>query len=142
MLYAGETQINLQVPVALGSKTSANLVVTVDAVSSVPFPVTLSPAWPAIFAHGVLNEDNRENTGGSAARPGSILQIFATGIPKEAVVSVQFAGRKDLAPLYAGEAPSEVARRLIQTTRGRLRESALFRISAGGAQGPAGANVP
>jgi uncharacterized protein (TIGR03437 family) len=105
VLFAGESQINLQVPLALGSKTSANLVVTVDGASSTPFPVTLSPAWPSIFAHGVLNQDNQENTPASAARPGSILQIFATGIPKDATVSVQFGGRKDLVPVYAGEAP-------------------------------------
>jgi uncharacterized protein (TIGR03437 family) len=106
LLYSSDTQINLQVPAALGSKTSANLVVTVDGVSSAPFPVTLAPAWPAIFAHGVLNQDNLENTSATAAKSGSILQIFATGIPKNAQVSAQYAGRKDLVPLYAGEAPT------------------------------------
>jgi uncharacterized protein (TIGR03437 family) len=105
VLFAGESQINLQVPAALGSKTSANLVVTVGGVSSTPFPVTLSPAWPSIFAHGVLNQDNQENTPASTAKPGSILQIFATGIPKDATVSVQFGDRKDLVPVYSGEAP-------------------------------------
>jgi uncharacterized protein (TIGR03437 family) len=80
-------------------------VVTVDGVSSAAFPVTLAPAWPSIFAHGILNQDNQENTATSAAKPGSILQIFATGIPKTAVVSVQFGDRKDLVPVYAGEAP-------------------------------------
>ena len=90
----------------LGSKTSASLVVTVDGVSSTPFPVTLSPAWPAIFAHGVFNQDNAENTGATAAKSGTILQIFATGIPASATVRVQVGDRKDLIPLYAGEAPT------------------------------------
>jgi len=105
VLYAGEGQINLQVPASLGSKTSASLVVTADGVSSAPFPVTLAPAWPAIFAHGVLNQDNHENTATSAAAAGSILQIFATGIPRGATVSVQFGDRAGLVPLYAGDAP-------------------------------------
>jgi uncharacterized protein (TIGR03437 family) len=54
----------------------------------------------------VLNQDGRENTPSAAAKPGDILQIFATGIPKLATVSVQIGDRKDLVPLYAGEAPT------------------------------------
>jgi uncharacterized protein (TIGR03437 family) len=41
-----------------------------------------------------------------AAKPGDILQIFATGIPKLATVSVQIGDRKNLIPLYADEAPT------------------------------------
>ena len=105
LLYVGATQINLQVPASLGSKTSATLVVTVDGSSSAPLTVALAPVWPAIFPHAVLNQDNTENKAGSAAKAGSILQIFATGIPTSATVSVQIADRKNLIPLYAGAAP-------------------------------------
>jgi uncharacterized protein (TIGR03437 family) len=105
LLYAGATQINFQVPPSLASKTSATLVVTVDGSSSVPQTVALAPVWPAIFAGGVLNQDNTGNKTGSAAKAGSILQIFATGIPTSATVSVQIADRKNLIPLYAGAAP-------------------------------------
>jgi uncharacterized protein (TIGR03437 family) len=105
LLYAGATQINLQVPASLGAKTSATLVVTVDGSSSAPQTVVLAPVWPAIFPHGVLNQDNTENKAGSAAKVGSVLQIFATGIPASATVSVQIAGRNNLIPLYAGAAP-------------------------------------
>jgi uncharacterized protein (TIGR03437 family) len=105
LLYAGATQINLQVPAILGSKTSATLVVTVDGSSSAPQTVALAPVWPAIFAGGILNQDNTENKAGTAAAPGSVLQIFATGIPTSATVSVQIADRKNLIPLYAGVAP-------------------------------------
>jgi uncharacterized protein (TIGR03437 family) len=105
LLYVGASQINLQVPADLGSKTSATLVVTVDGSSSAPQTVALAPVWPAIFAHGVLNQDNTENTAGTAAKAGSILQIFATGIPTSATVSVQIADRKNLIPRYAGVAP-------------------------------------
>jgi uncharacterized protein (TIGR03437 family) len=105
LLYAGATQINLQVPAILGSKTSSILVVTVDGSSSAPQTVALAPVWPAIFAGGILNQINTENKVGAAAAPDSVLQIFATGIPASATVSVQIADRKNLIPLYAGAAP-------------------------------------
>jgi uncharacterized protein (TIGR03437 family) len=106
LIYVSDTQINLQVPSALGSKDSTTLVVTVDGVSSTPQAIPLTVAWPAVFPHGVLNQDNRENTPSAAAKSGDILQIFATGIPKLATVSVQIGDRKDLVPVYAGEAPT------------------------------------
>ena len=106
LLYSGDTQINLQVPASLGSKSSASLVVTVDGVSSTPLIVPVAVAWPAVFAHGVLNQDNQENTTSTAAKSGDILQIFATGIPKLATVSVQIGDQKNLVPVYAGDAPT------------------------------------
>ena len=106
VLFSSDSQINLQVPGSLGSKTSASLVVTVDGVSSTPMAVPVAAAWPAVFAHGVLNQDNRENTAGAVAKAGEILQIYATGIPKLATVSVQIGERKELVPVYAGEAPT------------------------------------
>jgi uncharacterized protein (TIGR03437 family) len=105
LLYAGATQIDFQVPASLGSKTSASLVVTVDGATSTPQTVALAPVWPAIFAGGVLNQDYTANKAGSGAKAGSILQIFATGIPASATVSVQIANRTNLIPLYAGAAP-------------------------------------
>ena len=106
LIYTSDTQINLQVPTTLGSKGSTSLVVTVDGVSSTPQAIPLTVAWPAVFPHGVLNQDNRENTPSDAAKSGDILQIFATGIPKVATVSVQIGDHKDLVPVYAGEAPT------------------------------------
>jgi uncharacterized protein (TIGR03437 family) len=106
LIYTSDTQINLQVPSALGSKGSTSLVVTVDGVGSTPQAIPLTVAWPAVFPHGVLNQDNRENTPSDAAKSGDILQIFATGVPKLATVSVQIGDRKDLVPVYSGEAPT------------------------------------
>jgi uncharacterized protein (TIGR03437 family) len=105
LIYTSDTQINLQVPPALGSRTSASLVVTVDGASSTPRAVPLTVAWPAVFAHGVLNQNGGENTTLAGAAAGEILQIFATGIPKLATVSVQIGYVKDLVPVYAGDAP-------------------------------------
>ena len=106
LIYASDTQINLQVPASLVSKTSASLMVTADGVSSTPLIIPLATAWPAVFPHGVLNQDGRENTTAVAAKAGEILQIFATGIPQLATVSVQIGDHKDLAPYYAGDAPT------------------------------------
>jgi uncharacterized protein (TIGR03437 family) len=106
LLYTGASQINFQVPVALGSQTSAAVVATVDGVKSAPVTVALAPAGPSIFAHGVLNQDNTANAAGAGATGGSIIQIFATGIPAAATVSAQIAGQAGLVPLYAGPAPA------------------------------------
>jgi uncharacterized protein (TIGR03437 family) len=105
LLYTGATQINLRVPAGLASKTSASMVVTVDGVSSAPQVVALAPAWPSLFPGGVLNQNGSVNGSGSGAKGGSVLQIFATGIPDGATVSVLIGDRKDLVPLYAGPAP-------------------------------------
>lgn len=106
LLYTSATQINLQVPASLiPSQTPASLVVTVDGVSSTAFAVALAPAGPAIFNPGVLNQDNGLNAPASAAKAGTVLQIFATGIPAGALVSAQIGGQGGLTPVYAGPAP-------------------------------------
>ena len=106
ILYNSAQQINFQLPSDLGSKTSAQLVVTVDGKASAPYTVALSPAWPSIFAGGVLNQDSALNGRQTPAAPGSVLQIFATGVPSSATVSITIGGRDGLVPLYAGPAPS------------------------------------
>ena len=106
LLYAGATQINFQVPEAVDYRTPVAVVATVDGVESAPLTIMLAPAGPSIFAHGVLNQDNTANADGAGATGGSIVQIFATGIPTGAVVSAQIAGRTGLVPLYAGPAPA------------------------------------
>jgi uncharacterized protein (TIGR03437 family) len=105
VIYSGATQMNLRVPPEMRGKNSANMVVTVDGVASAPQMVVLAPAWPAIFAHGVLNQDNTVNGPEAGAGSGSLLQIYATGIPEGATVSAQIGDRKDLVPAYAGAAP-------------------------------------
>jgi len=106
ILYSNDTQINLQVPESLGTKASAQVVVTVDGVSSPAMTVPLAAVAPAIFANGILNEDSSGNNATSGARVGSIVQIFLTGLASPAgTVLVKIHDREDLAPLYAGPAP-------------------------------------
>jgi uncharacterized protein (TIGR03437 family) len=106
ILYLSDTQINFQVPPGLGAVTSVDVIVTADNVSSAPFSAVLAPAYPAIFAHGIRNQDWTENTATSPAPRGTVLQIFGTGIPNDATVSLQIGNQMNLAPLYAGGAPA------------------------------------
>jgi uncharacterized protein (TIGR03437 family) len=106
ILYLSDTQINFQVPPGLGAVTSVDVIVTADNVSSAPFSAVLAPAYPAIFAHGIRNQDWTENTATSPAPRGTVLQIFGTGIPNDATVSLQIGNQMSLAPLYAGGAPA------------------------------------
>lgn len=108
VLYSSATQINFQLPDALIGKTSAQLVITVDGVSSAAQTVALAPVAPAIFSGGILNQDSSVNSRTGPATPGSILQIFATGLISPdgtGVVAVKFPDRDSSIPLYAGAAP-------------------------------------
>ena len=107
LLYKGDDQINLQVPDQLASKTSAQLVVIVDGVSSAPRTISLASTAPAIFANGVLNQDATVNNAANAATAGSVLQIFATGLMSatSGAVTAQINDRVIDTLYYAGPAP-------------------------------------
>jgi uncharacterized protein (TIGR03437 family) len=105
VLYGSATQVNFVVPAGLRGKNSADLTIAVDGAKSAPQTVILSASWPAIFAHGVLNQDYGANATDAPAAAGSVLQIFATGVGEGATVSAQIGDRKGLVPLYAGPAP-------------------------------------
>jgi len=106
LLYTGAQQINLQIPPALSGQSTAQMVVTADRASSAPFTVPLTAVAPAIFANGVLNQDNTLNTPARPAPLGSVLQIFLTGMPDTgAVATVTIQNRGNLVPQYAGAAP-------------------------------------
>jgi uncharacterized protein (TIGR03437 family) len=74
-------------------------------VFSAPVNVTLAPAAPAIFPNGILNQDNSVNGSGKPASPGSILQIFLTGLPPVAGATVNIGGQNNLPSIYSGAAP-------------------------------------
>lgn len=105
ILFMNNSQINFQVPPGLGSVNSANVVVTVDGVSSAPAAAVFAPAYPVIFAHGIRNQDWSENTLSSPAAATTVLQIFGTGIPSGATVTAQIGARMNLIPQYAAPAP-------------------------------------
>jgi len=105
ILFSNDTQINLLVPASLGSKTSTQLSVEVNGISSAPQTVALAPFAPGIFANGILNQDYSVNGTAHPAALGSIIQIFATGLSGSGVITAQIAGQTVSQPYYAGVAP-------------------------------------
>jgi uncharacterized protein (TIGR03437 family) len=107
LLYTSATQLNLQLPAALAGKTSVQAVVTVDGQTSTPTTVTLAAVAPAIFSNGILNQNYSVNSSAKPAAPGSVIQIFATGLasPGSGAITARIANRDVLAPYYAGPAP-------------------------------------
>ncbi len=107
LLYNDAKQINFQVPQALALKTSAQIVVTVDGISSAAQTVALAAEAPAIFPVGILNQDNGVNSRTNPAPAGSVVQIFSTGLISTGseIVTAKIHDRDNLIPLYAGSAP-------------------------------------
>jgi uncharacterized protein (TIGR03437 family) len=105
LLYTSASQINLIVPADVAAKSTTQLVVTVDGVPSSAQTLQVASAWPGIFAGGVVNQDNSVNAPAAGAAPGSVIQIYATGIPDGATVTALIGSQKNLVPLYAGPAP-------------------------------------
>ncbi len=105
LLYTSDEQINLQVPAALSGKQTSNVVVSVDGNASRAMVVNLAVAAPAIFPGAVLNQDYGVNGATLAARTGSVVQIFATGLPASGVITARIHDRAVPVPLYGGPAP-------------------------------------
>jgi uncharacterized protein (TIGR03437 family) len=106
ILYDGSTQLNVLVPGALSSKTSAQLVVSVDGDASAPLTVNLAAFAPGIFQNGILNQDNSVNGANHPASPGSVIQIFATGLSGNGAITAKIGDQVVSQPYYAGPAPS------------------------------------
>jgi uncharacterized protein (TIGR03437 family) len=105
ILFSNAGQINLLVPASVGGKSTAQLVVTVDGLTSTPTAVNVAPFSPAIFAGAVLNEDWTPNDISHGAKAGSIIQIFATGLSGAGTIMGHIHDRDIALPYYAGPAP-------------------------------------
>lgn len=105
VLFSNATQINLVVPAGLAGQSSAQVVVTVDGLAGTPFSVNLAAFAPGIFTPGVLNQDNTVNSAKNPAAPGSIVQIFATGLSGTGVITAKIGSQVVTQPYYAGPAP-------------------------------------
>jgi uncharacterized protein (TIGR03437 family) len=93
------------VPAALANKTTAQVVVTVDGTASAPLTVNLTPFEPGIFANGVLNQDYSLNSPQKPAAPGSIIQVYATGLSGTGVITAKIGSQTVAKPYYGGPAP-------------------------------------
>lgn len=105
ILYMDDKQINLQVPSTMAGKQTAQMVITVDGNSSAPKTVQLATAAPAIFAGAVLNEDYGANGESRPAQAGRVMQIFATGLPANGVITAKVHDITIALPNYGGPAP-------------------------------------
>jgi uncharacterized protein (TIGR03437 family) len=105
VLFANDTQINVIVPAGLGSKTSAQVVATVDGASSAPLTAHLTPFSPGIFSNGIENQDYTLNSSKHPAPLGSIIQIYATGLSGAKAITAKIGTQTVEHPYYAGPAP-------------------------------------
>jgi len=105
VLFDSNAQINAIVPAGLGNVTSAQLTLSIDGNESVPQSVPVAEFNPGIFKNGILNQNGTVNGSAHTARPGSILQIFATGVSDTVTVGVSVNGTLVTSLEYAGVAP-------------------------------------
>ncbi len=107
LFYVSDTQINLLVPAELGAQASARLAITVDGAASAPVTVALAGVSPGIFPHGILNQDYSVNSATNPAEVGSVVVIFATGLPvTPGTITAKLHDREIAMPDYAGPAPT------------------------------------
>jgi hypothetical protein len=92
-------------------------VVTIDGSSSTPgLLIPIGDSNPAIFQGSILNQDNSNNTPQNGAVSGTMIQVYATGLP----VSGYYSGRIHNLVIqgdnlvYAGPAPSIIGVQLVQ----------------------------
>jgi uncharacterized protein (TIGR03437 family) len=105
ILSSTDTQINVLVPDGLGGKSSSQVVVTVDGLSSTAMAVPLAFAAPAICGICVLDPDFTVNTATNGAPAGGIVHIFLTGLPESGgTVTVKIHDRDGLTPADWGPA--------------------------------------
>jgi uncharacterized protein (TIGR03437 family) len=103
--FSSATQINLLVPAALASLSSAQLSVSVDGQTSLPLTVPVAQFEPGIFSGAVLNQDSTVNSISNGAAGGSEIYFYATGLSGAGTISVRI-GTTELTNLdYAGPAP-------------------------------------
>jgi uncharacterized protein (TIGR03437 family) len=100
ILNSSDTQLTVLVPDGLGSESSAQVVVTVDGLSSSATTVPLAFAAPAICGRCILNPDFTVNNATSGAPVSGIVHIFTTGLPESGgTVLVKIHDRDNLVPV-------------------------------------------
>jgi uncharacterized protein (TIGR03437 family) len=77
----------------------------VDGIASAPLAVQLASIAPGVF--GTLNQDYSINSESNPAPVGTVIQVFATGLPENlpATILARVHDRAPAVPLYAGPAP-------------------------------------
>ncbi|HYL36854.1 MAG TPA: IPT/TIG domain-containing protein [Bryobacteraceae bacterium] len=113
ILSSSGSQITFLVPAALGSNTSAQMVVQVNGVPSAQQRIALAPFAPGIYTHGILNQDDSINGPAQPAGMWSIIQVLATGLSGQGVITARIGDQVINEPYYAGPAPGRVGVQLV-----------------------------
>lgn len=104
ILFSNNRQINLLVPAVLAGQASTQIVVSNNGVAMAPVSAPLAQFSPGIFPGAILNQDNTVNGAAHPAAPGTVVQIWGTGISASGTVTGLFSGQS-ATPEYAGPAP-------------------------------------
>jgi uncharacterized protein (TIGR03437 family) len=117
VIYASSGQVNAVVPRDVPTSGIAKVTTAVAGVTSAEWGIPLAPDAPGIFSldgsgtgpAAVLNQDNSVNGPAIPAARGSVIQIFATGIPPaDHPVKISIGGI-DAAIQYQGPAPGLIS---------------------------------
>lgn len=125
LLYARADQLNVQVPYDLPPGTQASVVVTTGEAASAPVPVDVLGASPGLSAL-VFHADGSLNSEVSAARPGDVVVLYATGQGMTVPASQTGEAAREPYPQPAGETVVRI---------GGLPAELLFRGQAPGTAG-------
>jgi len=88
IMYTSEFQINAAAPYSLNNKTTTNIVVVYDGVSSPPLAAQIVPSAAALFTvdssgkgqGSIFNQDSTLNSSYNPAAKGSVVSVYATGM--------------------------------------------------------------
>lgn len=118
LISASASQVNAIVPYDVAGRSTLKVQVSYNG-SAMSWTLPVATAAPGIFTldssgagpAAVLNQDNSINSPSNPAAPGSVLQIFATGInvPNSGGPISVSVGGVDAAIQYAGPAPAAIA---------------------------------
>ncbi|MGH9593345.1 MAG: IPT/TIG domain-containing protein, partial [Bryobacteraceae bacterium] len=143
ILFQNAAQLNVLVPASLANQTSTQVIVTANAENSAPATVELGQYEPAIFAGGVLNQDSSLNSKSNPAGPGSIIQIFATGLSGPGVIEAKIGSAPVNYLEYSGPAPGLIGVQQVNLQIPQNTSASSVAISVCGAlpglQGPCSA---
>ena len=110
-------RLDVQVPYDIADRQTSLIHVTIDGATSTPgLLIPIGVSAPAIFQGSILNADNTSNNSANGAAAGSVVQIYATGLPMSGVYTAHIHDRTiDFDSLvYAGPAPNLIGMQLIQ----------------------------
>ncbi|MGI8745963.1 MAG: hypothetical protein ACR2NN_25960 [Bryobacteraceae bacterium] len=88
LTYSSATQINAVVPYEISGSAVATVELDMSGIHSAPWGLPVAPSAPGLFtqsgtgfgAAAILNQDDSLNAPENPATPGSIIQIFLTGV--------------------------------------------------------------